>query len=95
MSLTIDSRPDATVLPKIGSRFPVIDCDIHPQYQSMDELAQFLPKQWQDYMRTWGGFYRQALSDTLSHPRMAPDVARNDAYRSLLSRAEREQGETP
>ncbi len=80
MSLTIETRPGNSALPKAGSRFPVIDCDIHPQFQTRDELAQFLPKQWQEYANTWGGFYRQALADTLSHPRMAPDVARNDSY---------------
>ena len=61
-------------------RLSVVDCDIHPQFASKDELLQFLPERWQDYMKTYGGLYRQALADTLSHPRMAPDVARNDAW---------------
>ncbi len=61
-------------------RLRVIDCDIHPQFGSKDEILPFLPERWQEYMKTYGGLYRQALADTLSHPRMAPDVARNDAW---------------
>jgi len=61
-------------------RLPVIDCDIHPQVANPHDLAQFLPERWRDYARLWGGFYRQALADTLSHPRMAPQVSRADAW---------------
>jgi predicted TIM-barrel fold metal-dependent hydrolase len=80
MSLTMESRTDNQPAPKGGQKLAVIDCDIHPQVQSPDELMQFLPDRWREYARTWGGFYRQALADTLSHPRIAPDVARADAY---------------
>jgi len=61
-------------------KLSVIDCDIHPQVKSPAELMPFLPKQWQDYARMFGGLYRQVFSDTLSHPRIAPDVARADAW---------------
>ena len=67
----------------IGSlltRVKVVDCDIHPTAASPAEMLEFLPERWRDYMKTFGGFYRQPLSDTLAHPRMAPDVARADAW---------------
>lgn len=80
MSLTTEDRPSPVATRAAAQKLSVVDCDIHPQVKKPDDLTQFLPRQWQDYVKTWGGFYRQALSDTLSHPRMAPDVARNDAY---------------
>lgn len=58
----------------------VADCDIHPQFRKREEILPFLPKQWQEYLLQYGGLYRQALSDTLSHPRIAPEVSRNDAW---------------
>jgi predicted TIM-barrel fold metal-dependent hydrolase len=63
-----------------GQRLQVVDCDIHPQFGSPTEIQPFLSERWRDYARTYGGFYRQALANTLSHPRMAPDVARADAW---------------
>ena len=80
MSLVMDERPDSASGREAGQKLSVIDCDIHPQFATRDEIQSFLPRRWQEYVATWGGFYRQALADTLSHPRMAPDVARNDAY---------------
>jgi uncharacterized protein len=80
MTMITQTRPGGSPVFKPGQKIPVIDCDIHPQVKSRDELMPFLSGQWQEYMKTWGGFYRQALADTLSHPRIAPDVARADAY---------------
>ena len=62
------------------TKLQVVDCDIHPQAASPSEILPFLPERWRAYMKEYGGFYRQPLSDTLSHPRMAPDVARADAW---------------
>ncbi len=80
MSLVTEIRSVAQRDAIAAQKLSVIDCDIHPQFGSRDEIMEFLPKRWQEYINTWGGFYRQGLADTLSHPRMAPDVARNDAY---------------
>ncbi len=69
--------------PRVGpkeAKLGVIDCDIHPQAASPADVLGFLPERWRDYAKTYGGLYRQALADTLSHPRMAPDVARADAW---------------
>lgn len=80
MSMTLDTRPDASRTTRSNQKLSVIDCDIHPLAQTPGEITQFLPVRWQEYVETWGGFYRQALANTLSHPRIAPDVARHDAY---------------
>ena len=82
MSDVLDPRPAAGD-PKLRlgrQRLSVIDCDIHPNIASKDEIIQFLPERWRDYANTFGGLYRQALAETLSHPRMAPEVSRNDAW---------------
>lgn len=59
----------------------VIDCDIHPVLASGAELNPWLSQRWREHLKEYGGgFYRQALADTLSHPRMSPAVARADAW---------------
>ena len=84
MSVTAAERP--VTGPKPGSRAPigplngVIDCDIHPIFASGAEILPFLPERWREHTKIFGGLYRQALADTLSHPRMSPDVARADAF---------------
>lgn len=84
MSLLDENQPStrADRRPARGRKptLPVIDCDIHPQFQKPDDILQFLPEQWRAYSDTWGGFYKQVLADTLSHPRMAPMVSRADAW---------------
>ena len=79
MSTTVQDRKPAA---KKAAPAPlaVVDCDIHPGFSTPTEIMPFLPKRWQDHARTFGGLYRQPLSDTLSHPRMAPDVARADSW---------------
>ncbi len=57
-----------------------VDCDIHPGFSTPGEILPFLPQRWQEHVKTYGGLYRQAFADTLSHPRMAPDVARADSW---------------
>ena len=83
MSTVIDARPPASK-PARPKPAPVtagaIDCDIHPGFSRGDEILPFLATRWHDYVRTFGGLYRQAMADTLSHPRMSPDVARADAW---------------
>ena len=82
MAVTLDERVPASKRSK-SRHLPVtagaIDCDIHPGFARPDEIMPFLATRWHEYVRTFGGLYRQALADTLSHPRMSPDVARADA----------------
>lgn len=83
MNLTLDDRKPAA---KASKRQPLlagtalVDCDIHPQFATPNELAPFLSQRWREHLAAFGGLYRQALADTLSHPRMSPDVARADAW---------------
>jgi len=55
MSDVISTRNQSTpILTKSRQRLSVIDCDIHPQIGSKDEIVQFLPDRWQDYAPTYG-----------------------------------------
>jgi predicted TIM-barrel fold metal-dependent hydrolase len=66
--------------PATEQRLGIVDCDIHPGFSTGSEIMPFLPERWREYVKTFGGLYRQPLSDTLSHPRIQPDVARRDAW---------------
>lgn len=58
----------------------IVDCDIHPNFRSADDLSPFLSAHWRDHWREYGAHLRQGLSSTLAHPRMTPAVARADAW---------------
>lgn len=58
----------------------IIDCDIHPSMKTPDELQPFLSERWRQHLAAYGGLLRQGLSETLSHPRMTPEVCRADAW---------------
>jgi hypothetical protein len=58
----------------------IVDCDIHPNFRSNNDLSPFLPARWQEHWREYGVHLRQGLSATLAHPRMNPAVARADAW---------------
>ena len=75
MTTTLEARKPAAAKAK-PARTGVVDCDIHPGFSTPDEIMPFLPKRWQEHVKTFGGLYRQPLADTLAHPRMNPDVAR-------------------
>jgi hypothetical protein len=79
MSTTILERAPAIGAAK-KQKLMVVDCDIHPGFSRPDEIVPFLSRRWQDHFKTFGGLYRQPLADTLSHPRMVPDVARADSW---------------
>ena len=66
------------------SRLRIIDCDMHPSIHAHADIEQFMPKRWQEHLRTYGSHLRHAFSETLSHPRMSPDASRIDAYPQLL-----------
>ncbi|MEO3388463.1 amidohydrolase family protein [Mesorhizobium sp. CAU 1741] len=74
-TLTIEN-PDAMARQGQG----IIDCDIHPSMTTPDELMPFLSQRWRTHMATYGNSLRQGLANTLSHPRMTPEVARADAW---------------
>jgi predicted TIM-barrel fold metal-dependent hydrolase len=61
-------------------KLKVIDCDIHPAMTSWTEVHPYLEKRWIEHLTVYGSHLRHAFSEALSHPRMAPDAARVDAY---------------
>ncbi len=58
----------------------IIDCDIHPAMESLAALDPFLSQHWRKHLATYGEHVRQAMSKTLSYPRMQPANARGDAW---------------
>src|SRR6202043_3407761 len=53
MSDVID-RPILEQEAAAKSRFQIIDCDIHPSLNSRADLSAFLPKRWQEHLKTYG-----------------------------------------
>jgi predicted TIM-barrel fold metal-dependent hydrolase len=78
MSTDVLERQAPTAREK--QKLSVIDCDIHPGFSGPNDLHPFLSERWREHMKTFGGLYRQPLADTLSHPRMQPEVSRRDAW---------------
>lgn len=75
-----DTQTTARPAEKANEKLRIIDCDIHPSMKTPAELSPFLSARWQKHMATYGNGIRQGLSETLSHPRMSPEVARADAW---------------
>ncbi|MBO0765632.1 MAG: amidohydrolase, partial [Hyphomicrobiaceae bacterium] len=63
-----------------AERLMLVDCDIHPNPRSPEEVRQFLPQRWQRHMAAFGNLSREMYSDTIGYPRMAPAIARHDAW---------------
>src|SRR4051812_27841563 len=62
------------------SRLRIIDCDIHPSLHSRADLNPFLPKRWQQHLKTYGDHLRTPFIGTTPYPRSAPLIARRDAW---------------
>lgn len=68
------SRPQAT-------RLSIVDCDIHPTRAKPDELGDYMPARWRDYLRTIGVRLPQPYMGTNPYPRMsAGNGQRLDAF---------------
>src|SRR5262245_59757083 len=63
-----------------AERLMVVDCDIHPNPRSPNDVRQFLPQRWQRHMTTFGNLSREMYSDTIGYPRMSPAISRADAW---------------
>jgi hypothetical protein len=61
MSEVID-RPLSKEEQTVQSRLRIIDCDIHPSLRSRADLNDFLPKRWQEHLKTYGDHLRTPLS---------------------------------
>ena len=62
------------------SRLRIIDCDIHPSLHSRADLNPFLPKRWQEHLKTYGDHLRTPYIGTTPYPRSSPLIARRDAW---------------
>ena len=79
MSDVID-RPILAEEEAARSRLRIIDCDVHPSIHAHTDLDQFLPKRWQEHLRTYGSHLRTPYIGTTPYPRSSPLIARRDAW---------------
>src|SRR6266536_6078074 len=79
MSDVID-RPILAEEEAARSRLRIIDCDVHPSIHAHTDLDQFLPKRWQQHLRTYGSHLRTPYIGTTPYPRSSPLIARRDAW---------------
>ena len=79
MSDVID-RPILAEEAAAKSRFRIIDCDVHPSIHAHADLEQFMPKRWQEHLRTYGSHLRTPYIGTTPYPRSSPLIARRDAW---------------
>src|SRR5665213_3937324 len=57
MSDVID-RPILEQEKPASSRLRIIDCDVHPSLHARSDLNPFLPKRWQEHMKSYGDHLR-------------------------------------
>src|SRR6266446_3417720 len=62
------------------TRLRIIDCDVHPSLHAYADLNQFLPKRWQQHLKTYGSHLRTPYIGTTPYPRSSPLIARRDAW---------------
>ena len=79
MSDVID-RPILAEEVAAKSRLRIIDCDVHPSIHAHTDLEQFMPKRWQEHLRTYGSHLRTPYIGTTPYPRSSPLIARRDAW---------------
>src|SRR2546423_1581733 len=79
MSDVID-RPILAEEEAAQSRLRIIDCDVHPSIHAHSDLDPFLPKRWQEHLRTYGSHLRTPYIGTTPYPRSSPLIARRDAW---------------
>jgi hypothetical protein len=79
MSDVID-RPILEKEQTAATRLRIIDCDVHPSLRSRADLNEFLPKRWQEHLKTYGDHLRTPYIGTTPYPRSAPLICRRDAW---------------
>src|ERR1700733_3269407 len=63
------------------TRFRIVACDVHPSLHAKSDLNPFLPKRWQEHLKTYGDHLRTPYMGTTPYPRSSPLIARRDAWR--------------
>src|SRR6201988_693192 len=79
MSDVID-RPILEQEKAAATRLRIIDCDIHPSIHAHSDLNEFLPKRWQQHLKTYGSHLRTPYIGTTPYPRSSPLICRRDAW---------------
>src|ERR1700741_1153397 len=79
MSDVID-RPILEKEATATTRLRIVDCDIHPSLHSRADLNEFLPKRWQEHLKTYGDHLRTPYIGTTPYPRSSPLICRRDAW---------------
>src|ERR1700751_700519 len=79
MSDVID-RPILEKEATAATRLRIVDCDIHPSIHAHSDLNHFLPKRWQEHMKTYGSHLRTPYIGTTPYPRSSPLICRRDAW---------------
>ena len=79
MSDVID-RPILEKEATAKTRLRIIDCDVHPSLHARSDLNPFLPKRWQEHLKTYGDHLRTPYIGTTPYPRSSPLIARRDAW---------------
>src|ERR1700749_4842888 len=79
MSEVLD-RPLSNEEQAAQTRLRIIDCDIHPSLRSRADLNEFLPKRWQEHLKTYGDHLRTPYIGTTPYPRSSPLICRRDAW---------------
>ena len=79
MSDVID-RPILEQEKTAATRLRIIDCDVHPSIHAHTDLNEFLPKRWQEHLKTYGSHLRTPYIGTTPYPRSSPLIARRDAW---------------
>jgi uncharacterized protein len=79
MSDVID-RPMLEKEATAATRLRIIDCDVHPSLRSRADLNEFLPKRWQEHLKTYGDHLRTPYIGTTPYPRSSPLICRRDAW---------------
>src|ERR1700744_785994 len=62
------------------TRFRIVDCDVHPSLHAKSDLNPFLPKRWQEHLKTYGDHLRTPYMGTTPYPRSSPLISRRDAW---------------
>src|SRR3954471_7735711 len=78
--MNVIDRPVLEQEASAKSRLRIIDCDVHPSLHARSDLNQFLPKRWQEHLKTYGDHLRTPYIGTTPFPRPSPLIARRDAW---------------
>jgi predicted TIM-barrel fold metal-dependent hydrolase len=65
-----------------SARYGIVDCDIHPVLRDPHSLDPYLPKQWREFLHTYGPHPRAPFPNASAHPKITPALARRDSWPS-------------